>query len=219
MKQILLGAAALCASTTLAASAQAASLVFAFDRDASELAVTQGSKRCLPSSGCSLTATMMSLPELTIEEGAGNARTFNFAQFNVTPGFGGDSGASIEATLALTSPLVGTTSSTGTASYLRLGGFLTPGVTTGSLVWNATPQQYTTADGSKYTVAFNDLYGVTFGGNAYGSMTIRVDSVASLPPTLGAVPEPATWATMVAGFGMAGTALRRRRRTTALSAA
>jgi len=30
---------------------------------------------------------------------------------------------------------------------------------------------------------------------------------------LDAVPEPATWALMLAGFGLAGTAMRTRRRT------
>jgi hypothetical protein len=35
-------------------------------------------------------------------------------------------------------------------------------------------------------------------------------------PTFGAVPEPATWALMIGGFGMAGATLRRRR-TVALS--
>lgn len=36
----------------------------------------------------------------------------------------------------------------------------------------------------------------------------------TLPPVNGAVPEPASWAMMLAGFGLAGTALRRSRKTT-----
>lgn len=39
--------------------------------------------------------------------------------------------------------------------------------------------------------------------------TVRNGSV-TVPTTPGAVPEPATWAMMIAGFGLAGAALRRR---------
>ena len=35
------------------------------------------------------------------------------------------------------------------------------------------------------------------------------------PPTVGGVPEPATWSLMIAGFGLSGAALRRRRRVLA----
>lgn len=38
------------------------------------------------------------------------------------------------------------------------------------------------------------------------------------PPAVGAVPEAATWMQMIAGFGVAGFALRRRRRAVALAA-
>ncbi len=34
----------------------------------------------------------------------------------------------------------------------------------------------------------------------------------SLNPVTGAVPEPATWAMMIGGFGMVGGAMRRTRR-------
>lgn len=40
-------------------------------------------------------------------------------------------------------------------------------------------------------------------------------TIALLPPFGGTVPEPATWAMMLGGFGLAGSALRRRRRLTA----
>lgn len=41
-------------------------------------------------------------------------------------------------------------------------------------------------------------------------LTLEKD-VASPPPNPGAVPEPAAWALLVGGFGLAGAALRRRR--------
>jgi hypothetical protein len=37
------------------------------------------------------------------------------------------------------------------------------------------------------------------------------------PPPAGAVPEPASWAMMLGGFGLVGAALRNRRRNTAVS--
>lgn len=56
--------------------------------------------------------------------------------------------------------------------------------------------------GQSYTVAFNGIYG--------GSDTASfIDNVA-----LAVVPEPATWAMLLAGFGLVGFAMRRRSRTT-----
>jgi len=48
----------------------------------------------------------------------------------------------------------------------------------------------------------------TSSGNSF-----EFDNIA----TTSAVPEPATWAMMITGFGMAGAAMRRRRRTAALA--
>jgi hypothetical protein len=46
-----------------------------------------------------------------------------------------------------------------------------------------------------------------FSSNAYSSSTV----IATAP---GGVPEPATWALMIGGFGLAGASLRRRRAVT-----
>jgi hypothetical protein len=44
-----------------------------------------------------------------------------------------------------------------------------------------------------------------------------MDDVRIIPADIPTgIPEPATWALFVAGFGVAGTALRQRRRTPAL---
>ncbi|WP_068875411.1 MULTISPECIES: PEPxxWA-CTERM sorting domain-containing protein [unclassified Phenylobacterium] len=45
-----------------------------------------------------------------------------------------------------------------------------------------------------------------------GVDTVRLDNVAMRAADVTAVPEPATWALLIGGFGMAGTALRARRR-------
>jgi PEP-CTERM motif-containing protein len=189
-------AAALFASAT---ACHAAALLFHFDPANSSVAVTQNDPDCWGS--CALSAHLL-LPfsDLTVEEGAANAQSFDFANFNVAWGFGGDDDARVEAVLAFTSPSVDAASTGGTADYFAFGGVFTAG----SLIWDNPVQNFTTADGSTFSVSFGDLRGVTFGSNAIAPVTITVDSVAA------AVPEPASWALMIGGFGMAGAMLRRR---------
>lgn len=45
----------------------------------------------------------------------------------------------------------------------------------------------------------------------FSNVTITADSFRGLVTTNAAAPEPGAWALMIAGFGLAGTALRRRR--------
>lgn len=58
--------------------------------------------------------------------------------------------------------------------------------------------------------------------NEYGSYNIVANATESVTftiydadPTSGAIPEPGTWALLIAGFGLTGAALRRRRAQTA----
>jgi hypothetical protein len=48
-------------------------------------------------------------------------------------------------------------------------------------------------------------------GDMLISATLATTSISVVDTSAGAVPEPATWALMIAGFGAAGSALRRRR--------
>jgi hypothetical protein len=47
--------------------------------------------------------------------------------------------------------------------------------------------------------------------NAFGALNTRTYSINATAESVAAVPEPATWALMILGFGIVGAALRRRR--------
>lgn len=64
--------------------------------------------------------------------------------------------------------------------------------------------------------AAGNLYGTSYGGGAYGYGTVfKLGDVGfalpSIDPGVPGVPEPATWTMLIAGFGLIGGALRRRR--------
>ena len=203
----LISVLAFSASFLVVPAANAASLLFNFDSADSSIAVTENSRLCLPFSGCALSSSLLTpFNSLTIEEG--NSQTFDFARFDVSSGIGGDSDARVQTVLAFTSPSIASAGTGGTAFYLRAGSIRRPGVLAGTLNWDNPVQQFTTLDGSKFTFKFNNVGGFAAGGSARSSLTVTVDSVA-------VVPEPATWAMMIGGFGMAGAVLRRRRSVTA----
>jgi hypothetical protein len=73
------------------------------------------------------------------------------------------------------------------------------------------------AQGNRYLPLQFDINGTTHVGNAffdYPSNLVKIEYQA----VAGGVPEPAIWAQLVAGFGLAGAAVRRRRPQTALAA-
>jgi len=200
MRKFLVAAVATAAFMS-ASAANAASLLFNFNLADSYIDVLENNTLCLGS--CALSASLaLPLPvDLAIEEG--QSATFDFAKFHVNGGLGLGN-AVLDAGLAFTTPSLDLADTLGNAFYARAGTFRHPGLLAGALIWDDSPLSFTTANGGAFTVTFNNIAGFTPGGDAKGSVTIHVDSA-------GAVPEPATWAMMIAGFGLAGAALRRRR--------
>ena len=194
-------AVALFAAST---AANAASMLFQFDAANSSITVSgNGDRSCFPAGGCALTANLVTpFSNLTIDQGT--SQTFNFASLNIGPGSGFDNSVNVDATLAFITPDAGPASTTGDGSYFHLQGIFLPSISGGSLTWNDPVQQFTTPDGSKFTVTFNDIGGLEFGSNALATVNIAVDSIAA------AVPEPGAWGLLIVGVGMVGIALRRR---------
>jgi len=190
-------ASALLLSTAFAAPATAATQ-FVFNEADSFVTIVSNDTTCVFGS-CSLSASLLT-PFDSFSLEVGESQTFDFARFLVSGGFGGGS-ATIDAQLAFTLPSADPAGAGGTASYLRLGGIFTPGALAGSLIWNTPSQQLTASDGTKFTVTFGNLVGAQFGQSAVAPVTVRLDSV---------VPEPASWALMITGFGLVGAASRRR---------
>lgn len=202
MRKILAAATAAMSLFSVSA-ANAASLAFDFDEANSSVTVVSNTPSFCIGGTCKLSADLLDpFANLTIEEG--DSATFDFVTFNVSRGFGAETDARVEAILAFITPDANSAQTGGTSSYLRLGGIFTPGLVTGSLIWDNPIQQIAALDGSLFTVQFHNLQGVTFGGNATAKVTITVDHVAS------AAPEPATWALLIGGFGLVGATLRRR---------
>jgi hypothetical protein len=66
------------------------------------------------------------------------------------------------------------------------------------------------------TDPFDNFYDFTQGVDG-GLINVGTGPVVTPPPVSGAVPEPTTWAMMIAGFGAAAAAMRRRRHKTLVS--
>jgi hypothetical protein len=199
----LFSAAAVAVAMLSASAANAASLYFDFDEAQSSFQVTSSTPSCpfQPSANCQLTGALAPTPFTSVSIDEGDTYQFNFGQLFVGRGIGGDTNTQVAATLAFLSPDAGPVSSGGNVAYLTFLG----AVSGGFLTWYNPVQQVTATDGSKFTVEFVNLAGVAFGGSTYAPVKITVDSVAA------AAPEPAAWALMIGGFGMAGATLRRRR--------
>lgn len=82
------------------------------------------------------------------------------------------------------------------------------GTVTNGTQWTLATYDFTATD-SRTTLS---LYNGTTNTDFIGLDNVSVSGPSAIPP--GAVPEPASWAMMIAGFGLTGAALRRRRRAT-----
>ena len=117
----------------------------------------------------------------------------------------------IEVTFAFTSPgglggdIGGSTG--GTAVWK---GFFKGWDNEGHVIWDG-PETWAFGDTGKLRVQLSNAdFDLGSSANVYAKFTLE-----SLPS---AVPEPATWAMMITGFGLAGAAIRRRRVTFSMAA-
>jgi len=78
------------------------------------------------------------------------------------------------------------------------------GSTLNKMNWLSYTFEFTATEATS-TLFFTHTAGGTSGG-------MYLDNISVDGPDGSAVPEPATWALMISGFGLAGTALRQRRR-------
>ena len=85
---------------------------------------------------------------------------------------------------------------------------------------NTRANPFTSLNGNGIAVGANDVLSFQFtksAGQQYGSVD-GIDAIINFSPTLvGAVPEPATWAMMILGFGVLGASMRRRQHSLAFA--
>lgn len=152
----------------------------------------------------SFSASLAALPGAFDLE-VGESKVFNFIDLDIRGIFGGAE-ATLEANLAFLTP-GGAGGSQGQGSYVTFLGF----VSGGELTWQDIAP--ITVGGATYKVDFSDLHGISIGNpKVTATVTLLEEGVG------GAVPEPATWAMLIAGFGMVGGAMRMNARRPALAA-
>lgn len=150
--------------------------------------------------GCSVSATLNpSLGSLSNTLSAGQTWSFDFFTLQFS-GVGIGSG-SIFASLAFDSPLFASDAvGAGVGSFGTLFG-----ITAGKLIWDNQPGTFTLADGTSYSIEFEDLYGIDV-----GSVTVGARITLYQEPSAVSVPEPSVLGLF--GLGLIGLALSARRR-------
>ncbi len=164
--------------------------------------------------GLGVSATAIAFPSFTLNN------VNDFADFDVlnigttegTVNIGEDTNPSpISVTFTFTDP-AGTSGAAVTGTTF---GFIIPFTTCGIIAGGCgrvdfgAPTNFTFGNGGQFSVQLSDAtFGTPGNANVSARFTLLAESVA--PP----VPEPATWAMMLVGFGAVGFSMRRRRRAT-----
>lgn len=143
------------------------------------------------------------LETMSEELNAGETWTFDFFTIDL-PRLGAGDGT-VSASLGFDAP-----SGAGLATGNGGGSFLSAFIfSAGTLTWITQPGTFTLADGTSYSVLFENLKGITFGTSA----DVRAFLTLNTEP----VPEPGTLALL--GLGLVGAGLIKRRRAAAAKAA
>jgi hypothetical protein len=164
---------------------------------------------CLGS--CHLESNGVSTAQSFSLDAGGPGQAVSLGTAWVDAGFGFDTDAGLDLTLTFTDPTVG---SSGTASalaqYFRVGGFFHSGVTAGSITWD-NPVYDFGIGGYTFELDLQDVSGWTLASSTPINGTLKLLSAPS-DNSSPAVPEPASWALMLAGFGLVGGVMRSQRR-------
>lgn len=185
----------------LACSGVAAAVPVYFDLASapeSSVTISNLNKTCVLTS-CGLTASLNpNLGSLTNTLSAGQSWSFDFFSLNFY-GLGAGSGT-IAASLGFDAPSdAPTANGAGGGSFLSAFFF-----TAGNLTWSTQPGLFSLADGTSYTVRFQDLYGIKAGS------IVNVKALLTLNTEPTSVPEPGALALL--GLGLLGAGLSRRMR-------
>jgi PEP-CTERM motif len=174
-----------------------------------------GQRHCLPASGCELLGAGYSPGDHSFAND-GDSWSFEFGSLFIVPGWiGGDQDASVSVNFDFDPTATGDTGDDAAAKYGILFGVFTGG----SLKWNsnnagADPLIFS-AGNAQFQLTLNNLRGFQVGNavDLTGTITMLSHMDEGSQDTA-AVPEPASWALMLGGFGMLGGILRSRRRVT-----
>jgi hypothetical protein len=191
--QAIVGAVAL----GVAANASAVPVTFDLaDGPQSSVAITSLDKNCLIGSCGASVSLNANLDSLSKTLSAGQSWAFDFFSINFY-GLGTGSGT-LAASLGFDAPTTAPNAvGSGNGSFLSAFFF-----SAGSLNWITQPGTFSLADGTSYSVVFQDLVGITVGTTA----TVKALLTLNAEPT--GVPEPGTLALF--GLGLLGLGFARK---------